>query len=224
MSRTATRDDWTPEPQLGPAAIPLVPPPKLRRRRGLTAAAVVTILLGGLVAAWAWTATSKSQEVLVAQHAIPAGAVIQASDLTRARISSDPAITPVPAGAFDDVVGKRATYGFAAGTPIAQGSYASSMVPSGNNSLVGIALTSAQEPGQTLRIGDHVRIVVTPGEGGDQPTGLPPVSDAQVAGVHVADDTGATVVDLLVSHDEAPLLAARAATGDVALILDTRER
>lgn len=224
MSRTATRDDRTPSQQAGPAAIPLVPPPKLRRRRGLTATAVVTILLGGLVAAWAWTATSKSQDVLVAQHSIPAGSVIAASDLTRARISSDPAISPVPASALDDVVGKRATYGFAAGTPIAQGSYSSSVMPGGDNSLVGVALTPAQEPGQPLRIGDHVRVVVTPGQGGSQPAGLPPVSDAQVAGVHIANDTGATVVDLLVPHDDAPLLAARAATGDVALILDTRER
>ena len=34
--------------------------------------------------------------------------MIEADDLARVRVSADPALTPVPAGQFDQVVGQRA--------------------------------------------------------------------------------------------------------------------
>ena len=42
--------------------------------------------------------------------------------------------------------------------------------------------------------------------------------------MHVNEDTGETVVDLLVRHEDAAVLAARIATGHVALVLDARDR
>ena len=45
-----------------------------------------------------------------------------------------------------------------------------------------------------------------------------------VVGVHGGDDTGQMVVDVQVPFDDAAELAARAATGRVALVLDSRER
>ena len=38
------------------------------------------------------------------------------------------------------------------------------------------------------------------------------------------EETGETVVDLLVRHEDAAVLAARIATGHVALVLDSRDR
>jgi hypothetical protein len=223
MSKAATRDDRTLDRESSPAASQLVPPPKLRRRPALLAAALVAICLGALVAAWAWSATTNTQEVLVARHAIERGSVIEADDLARVRVSADPALKPVPASQFDQVVGQRAAYDVAAGGMLTPDSFTGAVVPSDNNSIVGVALTPAQAPGLDLATGDHVRVIVTPAQGEQLPTGVPQSSEATVAGVRVSDE-GRLIVDLLVPHADAAVLAARAATGNVALVLDSRER
>ena len=223
MSKAATRDDRTLDRESGPAASQLVPPPKLRRRPALLAAALVAICLGALVAAWAWSATTNTQEVLVVRHAIERGSVIEADDLARVRVSADPALKPVPSSQFEQVVGQRAAYDVAAGGMLTPDSFTGAVVPSDNNSIVGVALTPAQAPGLDLATGDHVRVIVTPAQGEQLPTGVPQSSEATVAGVHVSEE-GQLIVDLLVPHADAAVLAARAASGNVALVLDSRER
>ena len=224
MSKTATRDDRTLDRESGPAASPLVPPPKLRRRPALIVAALVAICLGALFAAWAWTATTNTQEVLVARATIERGAVIKADDLARVRVSADPALQPVPASQFNQVVGQRAAYDVAAGAMLTPESFSQGVVPDADNSIVGVALTPAQAPGLDLATGDRVRVVVTPPEGAEMPEGVPQFSEATVAGVRTSGETGQLIVDLLVPHADAAVLAARAATGNVALVLDSRER
>jgi hypothetical protein len=91
-------------------------------------------------------------------------------------------------------------------------------------SVVGVSLTPAQAPGMDLRAGDRVRVVVTPAEGSGAPAGAPPFSEAEVVGVRLSDATGELIVDLLVPHAEAAQLASRVATGNVAIVLDSRER
>jgi len=91
-------------------------------------------------------------------------------------------------------------------------------------SVVGVALTPDQAPGMDLMAGDRVRVVVTPAEGSDAPTGVPQFGEAEVAGVRLTNETGQLVVDLLVPHAEAAQLASRVATGNVAIVLDSRER
>ncbi len=56
------------------------------------------------------------------------------------------------------------------------------------------------------------------------PSGAPAFSEATVAGVHDSEESGQVIVDLLVPHADAALLAARAATGNVSLVLDSRDR
>ena len=85
-------------------------------------------------------------------------------------------------------------------------------------------MTPAQAPGLDLQYGDRVRVVVTPAEGDDLPAGAPLFNDAEVVGVHVSDETGQVVVDLLVPHADATVLATRVAAGNVAIVLDSRER
>jgi len=224
MSKTATRDDRTIDPESSPAASQLVPPPKLRRRPALVVVAVAAICLGALLAAWAWTSTTNTQEVLVARSTIERGAVIEAGDLARVRISADPALKPVAASRFDEVVGQRAAYDVAAGAMLTPDSITTTVVPSSGDSVVGVALTPAQAPGLDLVTGDRVRVIVTPAQGDDLPAGPPTFSEATVAGVHASEETGQTIVDLLVPHSDAAVLAARAATGNVSLVLDSRER
>jgi hypothetical protein len=187
------------------------------------AGAVAAICLGALLAAWAWTATSSTQDVLVARHTIERGSVITAGDLARVHVSTDPALTPVSANEFDQVVGKRAALDISAGGMLTPESFTSNVVPGNDQSVVGVSLTPAQEPGLGLHDGDRVRVVVTPGQDADVPAGTPLFSEAQVVGVHTDEQSGNTVVDLLVAHADAGVLAERVATGHVALVLDSRE-
>ncbi len=224
MNGTAVQDDRTLEREQPPAAVPLAPPPKLRRRPALVAASVVAICLGALLAGWAWTATTNTQEVLVARNGIERGSVIEAADLARVQLSADPALSPVAGSELDRVVGQRAALDIADGAMLTPGSLTSSVTPAAGNSVVGVALTPAQAPGLNLQYGDQVRVVVTPGQGDVVPDGVPLFNDAQVVGIHTSSETGQTVIDLLVPHAEATILATRVAAGNIAVVLDSRDR
>lgn len=224
MASTTIQDDKAIERSSAPAATSLVPPPKLRRRGSVVAGAVVAICLGALLAAWAWTATTHTQEVLAARHTIARGSVIKAAYLERLRINADPALKPLPASDYDRVVGQRAALDIAAGGLLTRGTTTSSALPPAGMSVVGVALTPAQAPGLPLQSGDNVRIVVTPAQGDETPAGTPEFSDAQVVGTRIDESTGQLVVDLLVPHADATIVAARVATGNVALVLDSGEQ
>ena len=224
MTHTITRDDRSTGPEPAPTAPSLAPPPKLRRRPALIALAVACICLGALLAAWAWTSTTNTQEVLAARETIPRGAVVTEEDIARVRISTDPALSPVAASKFDELVGQRAALDISAGSLFTVTATTSELLPPGGMSVVGVALAPAQAPGLALQNGDLVRVVVTPGEGADAPAGSPTFSEAEVVGTRADELSGELVVDLLVPHTEAALLAARVSTGNVALILDSRER
>lgn len=224
MSSTATKADRTLDHEIGPAATQLAPPPKLRRRPALVAAAIAAICLGALLAAWAWTATTDTQEVLVARRSIERGSVIEAADLARVRLSSDPALRPVSAQEFNQVIGQRAALDVAEGGMLTPGSFTPTVVPVSGSAVVGVALTPAQAPGLALQNGDRVRVVVTPAQGEPLPAGVPLFNNAEVVGVHIDEQTGQSVLDLLVPQADAAVLATRVATGNVAVVLDSRER
>ncbi|MPZ93893.1 MAG: hypothetical protein GEU96_03045 [Propionibacteriales bacterium] len=221
---TSIRDDKTVGRELSSTEGGIAPPPKLRRRPGMVAIAIVAICLGAVVAGWTWSATTDSQEVLVARADIERGSIIGESDLTTVRLSADPALTPVSADEFESVVGQRAAFDIASGSALTPESFTTASLPPTGQSVVGVALTPAQAPGLALHSGDRVRVVVTPAQDGDAPGGTPEYSDAEVVAVHVNEETGETVVDLLVRHEDAAVLAARIATGHVALVLDSRDR
>jgi hypothetical protein len=79
-------------------------------------------------------------------------------------------------------------------------------------------------PSEPLYSGDSVRIVTTPGDQGEITNEDPVTVEAVVVGVSRVEETGETVVDVSVPEADAADLAARAATGRVALVLDARER
>lgn len=224
MTNTATQREKVGDRESTPAAPPLAPPPKLRRRPALLAGAIAAICLGALLGAWAWTSTTNTKEVLVARDTIPRGAIIEAKDLERVRINADPALNPVAASSYDDIVGQRAALDIAAGSLLTDTSTSEELLPPEGMSVVGVALTPAQVPGLPLQSGDRVRVVTTPGEGQQAASGAPGFSEAEVIGSHVDDATGELIVDLLVPHVDATVLAARVATGNVALVLDSGVR
>lgn len=224
MSTAISDDSTTDHGSGGPAGPPLAPPPKLRRRPALVVAAAALICLGAVLAAWAWTATTNTTEVLVARTDIARGAVIEADDLARVQISSDPALNPVPASAFDTVVGQHAALDIAGGSIVTKGAITSTVIPAKGTSVVGVAVTPAQAPSEPLQAGDQVRVVVTPAAGDAAPSGTPAFSEAEVVGTRYSEETGQLVVDVQLTAGDAATLAARAATGNVAIVLDSRER
>src|SRR6188508_903516 len=116
MSTSAREDRRTgPHPTAAAASADFVPPPKLRRRPALVVAAVIVTALGCLLGAWTWSATTDTQEVLAARDTIHRGEVIKAEDIQRIRISGDPALSPLPASTYDDIIGQRAALDIAAG-------------------------------------------------------------------------------------------------------------
>jgi len=208
----------------GPAAPPATARIKQRRRPLLFALMAALVAAGALLAAYAYTSVNDTEEVLVVAHDVARGEVIKAGDLQVVRVSVDPALTPVSGSQKTTIEGTRAAVDVWAGTLLTEQAVTDTLVPTEGESLVGISLTPAQMPSEPLYAGDTVRIVTTPGDQGEV-TGQTPVTiEATVVGVSRVEETGETVVDVSVPHERSADLAARAATGKVALVLDARER
>lgn len=207
------------------ATVEPLAPVKTRRRPVYLVASAAALLLGAFGAVSLWSAATSSVEVLVAKSTVPRGAVIAASDLAAVRVSLDPAVSVVPANQASTVVGKRAALDIARGGLLTPADLASETVPAKGKTVVGLALGRGMLPTSPLVNGDVVRVVQTPGAQGQLEGAASPVTiTATVVAVTHPSDGQAALVDLLVGADAAPDLAARAATGKVAVVLDSRER
>lgn len=207
------------------ASVPrLVPPPKIRRRPVHIVATVAAIFAGAAIAAWGWTATTTSEAVVAARTTIPRGAVIAADDLTTTQISGDNTLKVVPGEGLDELVGKRAALDIAAGGLLTPEMARADNMPPAGQSIVGVSLTPAQVPAVTPRSGDKVRLVATTGEGGEISSGTPLTTSAEVIDSSTDEVSGNTVVNVLVPYADAAVLADRASTGNIALVVDPLER
>lgn len=216
-SRTRQAAASVPEP---PA---LSTPPKLRRRPVALLVSVATIVLGSLVGLWLWTAAGHTTEVLAVRTLVHRGEVIDRDDLMVVRVGLDPAVKTVPAAQANAIAGQRAALDLAPGGLLTGDALAALVVPAKGTSVVGIGLAPGMLPAEPIAPGDAVRVVQTPGPQGEV-AGTPVTIPATVVGVHPAEAGDQTIVDVLVPAEAAPDLAARAATGKVALVLDSRER
>lgn len=220
---STSRPQHPPVGQLTPAA-PSSRRVRERRHPLVFALMAVVTAAGALIFAWAYSSASDTEPVLAVAADVHRGEVIEEGDLKVVRVSVDPALAPISGSEKASIVGKRAEVDLWAGTLLAEGVVAEKLVPAEGNSLVGISLTPAQMPSELLYAGDAVRIVTAPGEGSQATSTTPAAVDASVIGVSRVEETGETVVDVSVPHDEAAELAANAASGRVALVLDSRER
>lgn len=196
---------------------------KLRRRPAMVLFSVGLVLIGSVLGVGVWMASTSSVEVVAARVAIERGAVITDADLVVTRAAVDPSVPVVPAAQLASLAGKRAASDVAAGTLLSPAEVTDVLPPGTGESVVGVALTTGQLPAEPLRPGDRVRLVQTPLAQGEVPATQVTI-DAEVQSVTPATDGQTTVVDLLVPSSRAAEVAARAATGRVAVILDSRER
>ncbi|MEE2050594.1 SAF domain-containing protein [Nocardiopsis tropica] len=158
--------------------------------------------------------------VLVVARDVPLGQVVVEEDLVSAQISADPAVETVAADQTDAVVGQTATTPLAVGELVTMSKLESAPLPEAGHQLVAIALRPSQLPAQGLRAGDVVQVVSTPGEGGEVPTELPASVRATVLRVGEPDMDGISVVDVQTPATDGAVLAARVATGRIALVVE----
>lgn len=199
-------------------------PVKLRRRPVLVVTALALMLVGALVSAWAYTSLANTREVLVARVDVARGQVITAEDLKTARIGVDPSVSVVPATQAGQLVGQRAAVDLRAGQLLVPGAVTVEVFPQPGMSTVGLSLLAAQLPSEPLRVGDRVRVVSTPGAQGDVSPSALVVFDGMVVAVSARDASGSTDVTVQVESSVAAEVAARSATGKVALVVDSRVR
>lgn len=202
----------------------VAPAPKLRRRPVLVAASVAAVILGALLGAWAWSSMSNTHEVVVLRQTVTRGETITQGDLMTVQVGLDPALRTISGDRMGSLVGQRAARDMAAGSLITTENVAKTVLPAEGMSVVGVALPPSLMPGEALLAGDRVRIVATPGQQGDVGQESAVSIAATVVGLYPNAENGQTVVSLEVPEAQAAELAARAATGKVALVLDSRER
>lgn len=206
------------------ATAPVIAPAKTRRRSGVLAAGVALVAVGALGAAYLTQVVGDTVQVVAVARDVQPGEVIERADLTVADVSTDATLRPVSASRLSDIVGQRAAVTLTAGSLLTDAAVTEKVLPAAGQSLVGVALQPAQLPAEPLVAGDRIRIVDTPASQGEPPASTPQTIPGVVVSEAAPDDSGQTIVNVTVPSDRAADLAARVATGRIALILDTRER
>ncbi len=220
----------------GPPAAPAAAPRVVRQRRrrpGLIALSVALIAAGGLSGALLFTASGQRSSVLVVARDVPVGNAITEADLASASLALDPAVKAVPAAKKAGMVGQRAAVALKSGSLLSPGQVTSASLVKAGEQLVGVALKPSQLPASRLSPGQKVLIVSTPdpaqagaaaGAGKPADSPAPQTLAATVVAVGVAAPaTGVVVVDVAVPATSGPTLAARVATGAVALIVAAQD-
>lgn len=210
---------------------PVAPAPQLRRKPVLLAASAAAVVLGALMGVWAWSAMSDTEGVVAMRESVSRGETITRDDLVVVHVGVDPRLDPVPAEGLQSMVGQRASSDLPEGTLLTATATATTVVPGSGESVVGVAVTADQMPGEKLRAGDAIRVIGTAGgRGQGQPAGgeaqeiEPTEVPTEVVSLSPGAQPGTTVVSVLVPEERAAELASMVSTGKVAIVLDSRER
>lgn len=201
--------------------------PRRARRRSvpLAAGGVVLVVACALVFAEGWLQAGHRQPVLALARPVAAGQVITAADLETVRVSAAGPVSLVPASRQGEVVGSTAAVSMPAGSLLA-GSDIGTPPPVKGQVRLGVALKAGDYP-PDLAAGQDVDVLATPSSattgsssGSGSAGAALPVGQAVVLSVSVApasSGSGDTVVELQVSQDAMPQVAAANAAGQIAL-------
>ncbi|MFI2373165.1 SAF domain-containing protein [Streptomyces sp. NPDC018833] len=227
MSTTEAR------PAVPKANAPAAPPRSLttrRRRPALIGLSVALIAAGGLAGAFTVLTSGEKTQVLAVAKDVPYGHTVTAGDLVVVSVGLDPALKPVRAAEKSSIVGQRATTELKAGALVTEGSVTGEPLIGDNQQLVGLRLKPGQLPASRLSPGMKVLVVSTPGKdtaasGTSKPqdTELPKTLPATVINVGAADSSGSLTLDVAVAATDGPTLAVRAASGDIAVVVEPQK-
>ena len=219
VKRSAEPPDRASVPEAG-----VVPPPRMRRRPAVVALSLALVVLGALLSVWAYSSLGNAQQVIAVRADISRGEVITVEALQVVRVGVDPALQVVPAADLGLLVGQRAGADLRAGQLVVPSAVTTEVVPHAGFSVVGLSLGAGQLPADALQVGDAIRVVSTPGQQGDVVEAELRVFDGTVISVAPVDTSGNVALVVEVAALQAPELAARSASGKLAIVLDSRER
>lgn len=194
--------------------------PKQKVNLTYVAGAVVLIILGALGVYFVTSQFTNATQVVAVTDTLKRGDTIESDDVTAFDIPEDQAKGFISAESIQGLVGQKALVDVPSGSLLTPESAGSEVTAPKGYTVVGLSLAPGQLPKTDLTAGDSVRIVDTPGAQGDIAEGTPLATSADVLSSGAIDQSGKVLVDVLVSTDDAPKLAARASTETIALILD----
>jgi hypothetical protein len=179
------------------------------------------VVLGALGASFVATSLGQTSSVVAVARAVAEGQPITAADLVEARVAADPALSPIPYADRDDLIGMIAAIDLTAGSLLTRDALTTQRFPPPGLQLVGVAVTVAQLPATPLRPGDEVLLVPIATEGAPVAgaAATPGPVQATVADTGPVGVDGLRVVDVLVDDAEGPDVAARAAAGQVVIVV-----
>lgn len=198
-----------------------VPVPRRRRRPVMVVVGVLLCLTGGSVGGWLTTSLGDTEAVLAMARPVAYGAPVRDADLRVVRVRHDPGLSVVSATQRKAVLGRYAATDLRRGSLLTPDSVVRSRVPGPGEELVGVAVDASRMPSRPLHAQDRVVVVSTPPEDAEPSKEQPDGVEATVVQVGRPDDDGVRVVDLRVPAGAGASLAARAATGRVALVLES---
>jgi len=208
----------------GQAAVPVPAGPRGRRRNwalAVTGGLVVVVCAIGVAAGWAHA--GDRQPVLALTRPVAAGQVLTAADLTVVRAGVSGPVSLVPASQEPAMVGHPVAVPLPAGALLAPGDVGLPALAAGQQEL-GVALKPGQYP-PDLSAGQTVDVLSTPAPSAagsssatsSSPGAALPMGQAVVLAVDPSATAGETVVELRLSQNAVPQVAAVAAAGQVSL-------
>jgi hypothetical protein len=193
--------------------------PRIPRRYGQWTGAVLFIAITVLIAGWLWQQKSDRVEALALAHAVPAGSVIERSDLNVVEIAG--VRGALSSSASDEVVGSTAAVELVPGQILNWAMLATAPVPGPGERVVGVQLDATRAP-TGLVPGDVVRVLAVPpadDTGSPDQLGTPKLlaDEATVVSAERVEGAG-TRLNLLVPQASADQIASYGAAGRLALV------
>ena len=198
---------------------PPLPAVRPRRRPALLALGIALTATGVLATVWLVSHASERVSVLSVSRTVAYGEVITIADVAFANVTVDPTVPTISADRLDEVLGKLAAQQLISGSLLGPDSLVVAVAPGQGQVLVPVAIASTRMPVALLSPGDILLVVDIPAADGDHSTTAPSTVKATVIRLAEPDLNGVTVVDLAVATADGPALAARAATGRIAIVL-----
>ena len=201
-------------------SLPASPVRPRRRSWALAVTGVLLVVICALLFADGWVQAGHRQPVLAVVRAVAPGQALTPADLQVVRVSAAGPVSLVPAADEPSVLGRPAAGPLPAGALLSAADVGPPALPAGQEEL-GVAVKAGQYP-PDLSAGQVVDVLATPaassaGTGQGQSAPALPVGQAVVLSVGVSAASGTTVVELRLSQNAVPQVAAAAATGQIAL-------
>ncbi|MGP3921314.1 SAF domain-containing protein [Nonomuraea sp. 10N515B] len=204
-----------------PVQIPKLPPQPRQRRRGLLLFGVLVVAGGGVLAFHTVNGLSDRTQVVVMAQDVPVGQAITTNDVTTTMVGAEDLVATVPGRELGRIVGMRAAADLMSGMLVQSRLVTDQFAPIGDQQLVPLALKPSRLPARGLKPGDPVLVVFTP-DVQTVPVTKAPKIEGIVDQAKGPDTDGLVVVDLIVKNTDGAALAALAAEGRVALVLNPR--